>query len=138
MLFFHIFGVKKIAEQEKCQLLKNNTNSITNFKSYWKISDKINTIREIYENATILHYATAKPWKFYDGYGNDLWLINYINSPYGEENIYRESHYISKIINSSTYKIGLKVTYICKCIKKIFINRKNKKYKKFLTTFLNK
>lgn len=117
------------------QGLKNY--NVTNFKKYWKISNEISNIREIYEEATILHYTTAKPWKFYDGYGNDLWLKNYINSPYGDENLYRESYYISRIINSSTYKIGKRMTYVYKFIKKLIYNQQSKKYKKFLTNFLS-
>lgn len=105
------------------------------FKNYWEISNKITSVRELCEDAIILHYTTAKPWKFYDGYGNDLWLKNYLNSPYKEENIYRESYYISRIINSSTYKVGKTVTYPIKIIKKILGCRKCKKNKKFLEVF---
>lgn len=117
-------------------LQKNRNYSIENLKLYWNIPNEIATIRQIFENATILHYTTAKPWKFYDGYGNDVWYKNYINSPYGEENIDRQSYYVSKIINSTTYQIGKRVTYPFKYLKKFFSKNKNKKYKKFLTTFI--
>ena len=118
------------------EVQKYKNYSVPNFKRYWDIVEIAENIREIYENAIILHYTTAKPWKFYDGYGNDLWLENYIGSPYGENEIYRESYYITKIINSSTYKIGKIITCPIRYFKKFFSNKKNRKYKKFLKNFL--
>ncbi len=82
-----------------------------------------------------MHYTTAKPWKFYDGYGNDEWFKNYIESPYGKEKLYRKSYYVDKIVNSTTFKIAKRISYPISFFKKNFSNRK---YRKFLIKFLYK
>ena len=109
--------------------------NLMNIKKYWNISDEVENVNNLIEKSVILHYTKAKPWKFYDGYGNDIWFEHYIKSPYGEESLHRDSYYLKRIINSSTYKIGKIFTYPFKKFKKNFLNQKNKEYKKFLQNF---
>ncbi len=117
------------------KLIKNHNYNIKNFKKYWNITEEYTEISDVFKDAVILHYTTAKPWKFYDGYGNDEWFKNYIESPYGKEKLYRKSYYVDKIVNSTTFKIAKRISYPISFFKKNFSNRK---YRKFLIKFLYK
>ena len=117
------------------KLIKNHNYNIKNFKKYWNITEEYTEISDVVKDAVILHYTTAKPWKFYDGYGNDEWFKNYIESPYGKEKLYRKSYYVDKIVNSTTFKIAKRISYPISFFKKNFSNRK---YRKFLIKFLYK
>lgn len=115
------------------EIMKYENYNMYNFKKYWVIDENCKNIFDIMKNATILHYTTAKPWKFYDGYGNDIWFKYYLCSPYKSEELFRESYYIRKIINSKSYKLTKKITKIG-----IFKKKKNKKYIQFLNNFIDK
>jgi len=117
-------------------ILGTNQYNIKIFRKYWNMNKKYKDIKEIFDDAFILHYTTAKPWKYYDGYGNDLWLEYYIKSPYGQKRLNRSPYYIEKIINSSTYQMSSQLIKPLKSLKTGV--RKNKKYHKFLKNFLAK
>lgn len=122
-------------------LMYDKKRSFEKLKEYWNISNNINSANQVMENATIIHYTTAKPWKFYDIYYSDCWFKNYIESPYGQENLCRNSFYSFKILNSTTYKIGSSILYTPRKIKSLINSikekkyKKNKKYKVFLKNF---
>lgn len=118
-------------------MIKENYN-LNNIIDYWKIDCSINTIEDILNSSYILHYTTAKPWKYYDGYGNDLWLFYYYRSQYGNVNIIRTSYHINKLVSTKAYKIGYMLSVPIKKIKNVFKNREKKKYDKFLRLFYTK
>lgn len=125
-------------------LMNDNKKNFDEMKKYWNISNDVSKIRDIVDNAYVLHYTTVKPWKFYDIFYSDIWYRNYIESPCGVDEIVRESYSLHRVYNSKTYKIGNAIVNIPKGIKTFFANMINgnnkilKKYKTFLCNFYNK
>lgn len=103
-----------------------------NIKKFWNLSDEYNTIDDIFKSAKIIHYTSTKPWKYFDGYGNDLWYSYYIQSSYDDVPIMRKSAYLNDIINSESYKIGSKIV---QTYSKIFRRKNNKKCDEFAQKF---
>ena len=108
--------------------------TLKRIKRYWNLQPT-DTITSIISNSYILHYATAKPWKYYDGYGNDLWLHYYLMSPYRNDNIERTSRYIQEISKSTTFNVGKKIITPITASKKLIKNIKNKERIRFLANF---
>lgn len=114
-------------------LNNNDIYKLENIKSFWNISDDYKTTDDILNNAKIVHYTSTKPWKYFDGFGNDLWYSFYIQSSYDEIPIIRKSAYLSDIINSESYKLGSKIVQF---YAKIFRKKcNNKKYDEFARIF---
>lgn len=116
-------------------IITNQKNTLKKIKNYWNITDNIISYNNILNNSVILHYTRTKPWKFYDGVGNDLWLYYYLNSQYGNTPIIRDSYHMKKLSTTKTYKFSIALSSfknnIIKCFKKI----KKDKYEIFLKQF---
>lgn len=119
-------------------LMLNKGYNVKNFINYWQIKENPKTIDDIFNNANILHYTRAKPWKYYDGYGNDLWLYYYYNSQYANTKIIRDSYNIKKIVSTKTYKISYLLSLPKKIINGLFKNSDRRKQERFLEQFYNK
>ncbi|MBR0430679.1 glycosyltransferase family 8 protein [Candidatus Saccharibacteria bacterium] len=116
-------------------LFWSNGESLENIKEAWGINKKF-SVEDIISNAVILHYyAAAKPWKYYDSYGNDIWYRYYILSPYGNIPLIRKSHYLEKTAKSKSYMVGEAVVKVLKKMKVEKKTREDKQYEKFLESF---
>ena len=108
--------------------------SLKRIKQYWNLQPD-DTISSIMSDSYILHYATAKPWKYYDGYGNDLWLHYYLMSPYKNEIIGRMSKYVQEVSSSNSYRLGKIIITPITIIKQTISKIKNSKRNRFLQNF---
>lgn len=116
----------------------NRDYTVENIVKYWKITEDVASFSDIFNHSLILHYTRAKPWKYYDGYGNDLWLFYYYNSQYGDTSILRESYHIKKIVSTKTYKLSSFLSSIKKNILKVLKSLKKSKQNEFLEQFYSK
>lgn len=101
---------------------------------HWGLNKGL-TVEEVINDAVILHYITIKPWKYYDGYGNDIWYRYFMMSPYKTLELFRRGYYVGKIMESKSYKIGRRVTRVLKLAEYKKKTDFEKRYKKFLNSF---
>ena len=107
--------------------------SLKDIKEYWKIEKNNTSIDSILKCAKIIHYeSTFKPWKFFDGYGNDIWYYYYLKSPIGNRQLDRKFGLVEDIVNSKKYQIGIKISRILDKFK-----QEKKDYIDFLKKFYN-
>jgi len=109
--------------------------TLDRIKKYWRLDDDM-LLEDVFDDATILHFATAKPWKYYDGYGNDLWLYYYLTSPYADDGIVRTSRYIKEVSYSTTFCVGKAILKPLVSLKK-FLFRSDSERKNFLKNFIS-
>lgn len=124
----HIFSKTEMGDERYC---------MDRIIEYWGLDYDKNKPEAIIDNARILHYTTkAKPWKYCDAYGGDIWLDVYAESPYRKTRLRRQNYYIKDISSSNTYKIGKKIVRCLSCMSNIFKDRKTRRYEKFLKGFI--
>lgn len=106
----------------------------SNAKTIWGLEE--DTIDQTVEDAVILHYyAATKPWKYYDGYGGDIWYYYYMLSPYKMVKLERKSNYLEKLAKSKSYRVGDAVVKAMKLLKPDRMTSSDKEYENFLTSF---
>lgn len=73
-------------------------------KAYYGLSSDCDA-EKILSDAVVIHYATSKPWKYYDLYGNMIWEKVFNMSPYKNTQLSRKS----LLAESTTFRVGQKI-----------------------------
>ena len=84
-------------------------------------------IDDVLSDAVVVHYATYKPWKFYDLYGNMIWEKVFNSSPYKDLKLPRQG----LLVNSTSYRVGkalLAPLVKLKQIKHSYLYRRRQKF----------
>ena len=110
---------------------KRSGYTLETVQKYWNIQSD-----DPFADAKIIHYTSIKPWKAYDGVGSPVWYQYYAISPYKNEKLNLESHYIADIVNSTTYRFGKVFVSPWVSLKKASLKIKDRKYYKFLLNFV--
>ena len=85
----------------------NEDCSIEQLKDFYHL-DCYDTIDEMLEDAVILHYTLAKPWKYYDIPGANDWIFFYKKSPFAS-NLLKRTSFMTYVLNAKRYRFARKV-----------------------------
>lgn len=81
-------------------------------------ADNYATIDDIMDDAVVLHYTLAKPWKYYDIPGADDWMIYYKRSPYSSTTLNRKS-FTTYVLNAKIYRIARSFNSVIGTLRKL-------------------
>lgn len=68
-----------------------------------------NSIDDLFENISIIHYTFDKPWKFFDIPFNEIWMYYFRNSPVHDLVLIRNS-IMTKMYKTKTYTFSRKIS----------------------------